>query len=254
MTQQKQLASSGALNGPQEQHYYDLYGMLRLPNRSPTSESDTFDDIDSKLDKHRRLYDFFEEKVAALDLASLAVAHSSQYLPDQFDKNHRLVPVRKVDSAAIIDCTMPAGIETNYERASGSPFLDTKLAIGLTYNNILGAVGGASIGLTGSLVIKQLQGVNTADPTVKSGYQGAVRAGLMSGLAWRETLVRAWEHIAYRMQLPEVQIQSAANNSYRTRVPLKRLIQSYDAVASRMGYTHNPKTQDFHKTFAGYDV
>src|SRR5688572_14378725 len=200
--------------------------------------------------------------VTRLNIADFAVAQPGYDLsPDQLTEAYRLVPLEMVPACTskgrpTKECRVPVGVESNYNVAGGTPYLDTRLGLGLVYNGVLGAVGGAEVSPVSALTIVQLQGVNTADPKTSSRYQGSVRGGLMAGLAWHDTLVRAWEYIASNLQLPLVEIQGATKNAWvqRGKVPKERLMAHYDSVAERMSYTYDPKTKNWQKPPSDSDL
>ncbi len=215
------------------------------------------DALKSLIDQ-QRLAELLLGNAACLNIADFAVVQPGYDLPVRVAESYRLAPLIMVPACTprgrpTRECSVPAGVESNYKVAGGTPYLDTRLGLGLVYNGILGAVGGAEVSPTRALTITQLQGVNTADPRTGSRYQGSVRGGLMAGLAWHDTLVRAWEYIAINLQLPLIEIQGASKNAWvqRGNVPKERLMAHYDSVAERMSYTYDPKTENWQKSLFG---
>lgn len=190
------------------------------------------------------------ETVSLFDVYDHAAIQPGHKPPDQLNRDYRLVALEMVP--AYVNgkrgraCKIPEGVESNYKTAGGTPYLDTTYGIGLVYHDRLGAVSSARIAGKGLLIV-QLQGVNTADPNARSSRHGAVRSGLYSGLAWHETLVHVWEHVAREIELPYLDIQSAANNEWKAKIPMERLIAHYDDVADRMSYLYDPETHDWRK-------
>ncbi|OGL38937.1 hypothetical protein A3J32_00230 [Candidatus Saccharibacteria bacterium RIFCSPLOWO2_02_FULL_46_7] len=133
------------------------------------------------------------------------------------------------------------------------PYLDTGLAIGLTFKGRLSAVAGAGINRDEkALQIKQIQGTVVVDREEcaneaerRSRYK---MSGLHGGILWRDTLVEAWIEIARRLGIELVQIRGAANNGYRTEVRKDRLIKGYDIVAYRMGFQYDEETLNWFRT------
>mgnify|MGYP001079257727 CR=1 FL=1 len=103
-------------------------------------------------------------------------------------------------------------------------------------------MAGAAISENGLLVVKQNQCVNTADKS----REGMNKTGLRNGMAWRHTLVRAWEHIA-ELHDTGVMIQGEANNYWRAIVPEGQLYAAYDQVAHDLGYVFNVADKNWYQ-------
>lgn len=191
-----------------------------------------------------QLRELFASDLEGVSLPGIAIAFPKCRLPKRLRTDFRLVPVIRnpTSTKAIKRVGVPEDVKTNYGYEGGSPFLDTSFAIGLVYRGTLSAVAGAAIAKNGLLVVKQNQCVNTADRS----REGMNKTGLRNGMAWRHTLVRAWEHIA-ESHNKDVMIQGAANNSWRNTVPQSQLYTAYDNVASDLGYTFNPADKNWYQ-------
>ncbi|GEM_PF-2866486 len=187
-----------------------------------------------------RLMRNFEDLVDNLDVADLAVVSHNRSEIRDLDK-FRFAPIessysnynsRSIESAGFF-VKLPQGVHCNYD-VKGKPYLDTRKALGLVYDDHLIAVGAAGVSLTGNtLLIKQLQdvtGVHKNMSTKKEYYS----TGLHNGMDWRQTLVRGWEQVATELGMPSVTIQGYMNSRWE---PVReRGYPSYDGVAAQMGY------------------
>ncbi|HEX8762506.1 MAG TPA: hypothetical protein VF733_01990 [Candidatus Saccharimonadales bacterium] len=248
----------------------------RLQAHEPLEQEPMNDELRFYLERMKKTEQLKEAlgTIGLWDIHDLAITQPGSELPDCMSESYRFVALEMVPASIngrpTSVCEIPDGIESNYKTAGGTPFLDGTYAIGLVYNDILGAVGAAKINFRATgFMITQLQGVNTGDPHTKSRYQGSVRGGLMNGLAWRDTLVRSWEYASRQIEgLTQIEIQGAANNDWKLmpssekpanqdtkaankkrqrRVPPERLVKHYDNVAERMSYVYDPETRNWRK-------
>ena len=112
------------------------------------------------------------------------------------------------------------------------PYLDTRQAIGLVYEDYLIAVGGAGIDAHGRIFIRQLQDITGIHKDQGRAYY---KTGLHNGFYWRDTLVRCWEEIGAGLGCPAVIIQSDNNNEWDTVRNAGG--HAYDNTARRLGYS-----------------
>lgn len=139
---------------------------------------------------------------------------------------------------------IPEGIETNYQRPEGPPYIDASYAIGLVYRDGLRAVAAGYVTDQAALKIIQIQCVDTVRRPLEQKYV----TGLHGGFLWRDTLVSAWEEVGRQIGVRQGQIPDAAHHPWKFSGELKRFEVGYDEVAVRMGYHHVPAAQSWQKS------
>jgi|GEM_PF-1714064 len=195
----------------------------------------------------RTFTDKVEAIVTGLSLVDLLVLQPGRNVPKSIDEYlltllKPCVPNGNKSSYLTgTRCIAVPHVKTQYRAEGKKPYMDTKFAIGLAYRGTLAAIAGATLnGDEDGLFVRQLQAVNTA-PVLKSKFE----TGLHAGFYWRDTLVQAWSAVGQKLDLPNMTIQAAKNNSWihdyaePTHAPerRRRFIEGYDNVAERMGYT-----------------
>lgn len=135
----------------------------------------------------------------------------------------------------------PTGVTYNCGYPGRKPYLDSSVAIGLTYRSELVAVASAHGTPEGNLRIIQVQGVSEKANSPKTRY----KSGLHGGFLWRDTLVQAWLEIGRQLSVQAVELQGAANNRWRARLSRAALETGYDKVAQRLGFTYNSSTENW---------
>ncbi len=196
-----------------------------------------------------RINDHFPEIVDGLVLPDLAVVSKTRDDIRDLDK-FRLIPLIPNYNALNhpsmdpigYDVKLPRNVTCNYE-LSHRPYLDTRNALGLVYDDRLIAVAGAGIRrYDQTLLIKQIQdvsGVTKLLATKKEFYS----TGLHNGMDWRQTLVRGWEQIAVDLGLNKIAIQGHKNSHWSA--VQDNGYAAYDGVAAAMGYI--PKSNNWTK-------
>ncbi len=165
--------------------------------------------------------------------------------PDRF----RLVPVigseslRSTICAAEFSVNAPRDVHMTYSGSrSGRPYLDTRQAVGLAYDQHLVALAAAGITNSGILSIRQIQDVSGVS---RQDGRAHYKTGLYNGFLWRDALVKCWENIGSAIGATTIGVQSHSNSYWE-------LVRShgkagYDEVAVRMGYTQSATTKDWLK-------
>lgn len=132
--------------------------------------------------------------------------------------------------------TMPTDVGCDLR---DGPFLDTNIAIGLSYRKMLIGLAAGALMRPDVLQIAQIQATVAKD----LNPQELRRSGLFSGFYWRDTLVDAWIGLAQHLDIGAVEVQSSAQNIWaintRGEDSVARIAQfaaNYDAVAQRMGF------------------
>ncbi|MGB4759052.1 MAG: hypothetical protein WBP26_03260 [Candidatus Saccharimonadales bacterium] len=191
----------------------------------------------------------FDEQCAALSVEACTVP-----MPDQPSKplqDYGFVALRlsaelghQFDSEGHFGFVedFPEGVTFYPGQAWNRVFFDAGTAIGLTHQSRLLAVGAAGINMSGDLLIKQLQDVTGVRRFVRDPDGGShrvrnkeyYRTGLHSGFLWRDTLVRAWRHVAeMQPSKPFVHLRSNENSPWPNVIDAGGY--GYDDVAQRNG-------------------
>lgn len=187
----------------------------------------------------------FEKAVDTIDLASVLHLAEDRTKPPRTIDRYALVPITGEHETtqslrtASVHVKLPSGVTCNYRQEGLPPYLDTSLAVGLTYDDIVVAIASAGIDAAG-LTIKQLQATILKDMDRKQRYG----TGLYSGILWRDTLVEAWCDISRQLGLGSVTLEGAANNEWikvrgftnESGVVYPTRTDAYDDVAERMGF------------------
>lgn len=213
-------------------------------------------DMHTRTPKEEQLMAHFPAMLAAIsftDVTRMAVNERGQYrqLPRTINR-YNLVPITptnlrtaRTTIPAAHHCQVPKGVFLEYPgHHTRRPYMDTRIGIGLTYDERLVAVGGACLreveldDTTTELVdIWQLQAVHAAPLTPeKRDYS----TGLHAGILWRDTLVESWAVIGRQLSLSHIAIRSSANNPWNCDSYQERFWQGYDAVAERLGFMQQP--------------
>lgn len=217
----------------------------------------------------RRLICMFEVIINNVDFSDYIVPHGNMEVGDIDLSKFGLVPLigrgtlRTGGSSAVPsgrDYDLPrrvTGLYSDGTEDSHKPYLDTGIALGLTYreDRLFSRSSGlrAIMGICGNefdqFEIRQLQAVdNVSGPQVP---------GLNNGFKWRDSLVSLGDHVAAEAGAGEIVIQSAENNEYLKKLSpgsddyIKRktsLKIGYDRVAKRMGYTKDSRTGNWVKS------
>jgi hypothetical protein len=186
---------------------------------------------------------FLPQLVGRLSLKDIAVASTDKSLQNRriHDiEGYGLVPIlpafRSSDSTTITghNIRLPRKIHLSYPSINGTPYLDTRQAIGLTYNDSLIAVAGIAVPSYKdpySLQIRQLQDVTG----IKKGDENYYRTGLQQGLDWKKTCIRACENIGFIIGSENIEIQSSTNSPW-AHIRNRMGMNTYDNVAMSMGY------------------
>ncbi len=190
----------------------------------------------------------FDTALGRVDLAQVAVHNGEK--PIHRMEAFSLIPVistvgnqREIDIKAGYSVTLPHDVVSTYEGDDGTPYVDAAQAIGLTYDNRLIAIAGATVDVDGNILIVQIQDVSNVRKS-KAG-KAYYKTGLHNGLQWRDTLVRAWESVAEHVGANGVVIQSNGNNDWsKVREAGSR---GYDDVAQRMGYVFDETSKNWVK-------
>ncbi len=142
-------------------------------------------------------------------------------------------------------CEVPQGHIVDY-KSSSTPCMDTMVAAGLSYKNVVVAMAAAGIPEDDPLRLRivQMQGLvnKTAQPQYAEGLRG--------GFYWRPTLVHVWAEMARRLSIPLLEVQTATKNHwYPKEAPHSdkavRMHESLDGVAEGLGFWQNPDTKDW---------
>lgn len=178
----------------------------------------------------------FEKHLREIPFASVVEPLDDRTVshPDKF----RFIPIissralRSTLCAAKYQNNTPPDILTTYrDSPTGRPYLDTRQAIGLTYDNHLIALAAAGIAKSGVLSVRQIQDVSGIS---REDRRAHFKTGLYNGFAWRDTLVREWEHIGIALGATAISVQSHINNYW---APVREHGKAgYDDVAKRLGY------------------
>lgn len=205
-------------------------------------------------EEHHLQHDF-TELVAGLSLASLAVTMPNRSLPKTIDR-YRLVALQsqvRFARHSATPCgysyTLPEGTTTPEQtgnKARDGIYLDTGLAIGLVYDGVLRAVGGAAVVGPMRVEVRQLQSAKPSTAEAADS-KGRFRSGLHAGFYWRDTLVNAWLNIASKVNVDTVDIQSAGNNGWLNAQRNQQFVEGYDHVAQRLGFSLNLLTKNWQK-------
>lgn len=239
------------------------------PSYINTRQGATFEQPQQLVERPSPLHDSlvagFEGMVATMSLANVAMSNAES--PIKHLERFRLVPISATDThpwnySAGRTITMPSGVVCTYTLEK--PYIDAGYAIGLTYRHKstdperLAAVAAARIDPDGVLTVIQLQDVTKVskfievfqDPEAASGVglpkrtnPAYYRTGLQSGMAWRQTLVRAWEVIGEQIGVTAIAVQSNKNN--RWPAVQEAHGHGYDNVAQTMGYIFDPITRNW---------
>lgn len=188
----------------------------------------------------------FEHLVDSMSVADFAVPVSER--PIKAIEAFSFIPVKsktqlkRTYQSAGYSVNVRPGVRTTYE-GNGVPYLDAAQAVGLVYEGRLIAVAAAGVQDDGNLIIVQIQDVSG----VRKSRAGKdfYKTGLHNGMAWRETLVTTWEHIATQIGANRVIIQSNQNNRWDAVKGANG--KGYDDLAQRMGYVLDPSTNNWVK-------
>lgn len=227
-----------------------------LPTGSSYGYEDfTFSTTDPQL--HRSDQEFllrhsFSEYVSRISLREIAVPSSDQDIRnlDSFG----LTPITPLLPSLPTLTAAGGGIKFEEEGIKIHPqneiFLDTRQAIGLTFNETVIAVAGAGID-EGSLKIVQIQDATGVRKPTKEEIEYGIskkpyyKTGLHEGMLWRDTLVQAWEIVGGFLNVPKIVIQSNENNTWGDVRNSGN--KGYNDVAERMKYAFDPYTKNWIK-------
>lgn len=179
------------------------------PQNGPLPEGARSPEAMQRPVQEERLVGYFEDLLAWHPVEAHIVAAPTGVVGPG---HYRFTPLVNQDtkiSLFVSEFTPPTDPSVAY--AGFGPYLDTRQAIGLVYDDMLIGVGGAGVDMAGRLTIVQLQNVSGIN---RSDGRRFYRAGFHSGLLWRETLVPAWEAIARDIGADAVVIQSHQNNRW----------------------------------------
>ena len=196
-----------------------------------------------------RLEEIFEETVVSLNLPGLAAPLPGRPLPRSIGRfrfvpiqgGYKLGPMHNM-TAAGYGCTVPEGIQMTYTNNGytgnhGKPYIDTRNAIGLVYDDWLVAVAGAGVEEDGNLKIIQIQDVTSCraplDRSDRQAMRERYKTGLYDGLDWAATLIRAWGEVATNCGCPQLVVRSGRNDSH-PQVNEIGTHPAYDDAAQRL--------------------
>jgi hypothetical protein len=190
----------------------------------------------------QRLAETIEGIVADLPLPELLALQPERDIPKSIGQ-YSLTLVKAKSPLIKVSAGCPGfnnmittpGVRVRYDEVDGTPFLENKFAIGLVYRDTLAAVGGARLGNNeNGFFVTQLQAVNTAP-----GLKHRFATGLFAGFYWPDTLINTWSAAGEQLDLPNMTVQGASNNTWARGahlMRLKRFIETYDHAAQRLGY------------------
>ncbi|MFT4310134.1 MAG: hypothetical protein ACMXYC_00720 [Candidatus Woesearchaeota archaeon] len=166
--------------------------------------------------------------------------HLDRYIPDRSCSLFGVQGLR-VEGEALVGWNHEWG-ELSIDPFFYEIFLDTPLAVGLTFKQHPLAVCGFFAHSQDMLFIKQIQGIQRQK--IQQGYVSPVTPSEgFSLLDFRKTLVGIVEDIALQAGYTTVGIQCGDQNEYtkehRGKIPLdvKRSRNIYDKTAQRLGYS-----------------
>lgn len=198
----------------------------------------------------------FEQMVGTLDLADFVVAHD------------RSKAVRHLNRFRLVPFELPAGhafgpldenvLENNAcfstftdEWGNTTPYLDAPRAISLAYGEdypqrIIAISAARYIPVEDVYIIEQIQDVTSVRKQLINGRSNREygKTGLLNGMDWRATLIAAWQEVAYQHPYAKRLIVRSHNNVQWPSVK-KHGYHAYDAVAQRMGFAQNYRTNDW---------
>jgi hypothetical protein len=179
--------------------------------------------------QEERLVGYFEDFLATHSIEATMVTGPTKVAHLERFRFTPLVNTATKISLFLSEYIQPYDASVRY--AGFGPYLDTRQAIGLVYDDMLVGVSGAGVDTEGRLFIVQLQDVSGLQ---KKDGRDFYKSGLHNGLLWRDTLVAAWEAIAQDIGIDTVIIQSHKNS--RWEKVREEGHHAYDAIAQRMHY------------------
>jgi len=190
----------------------------------------------------QRLAETIQDIVAELPLPELLALQPERNIPRSIGE-YSLTIVRAKSPLIRTSAGCPGfnnvvttpGVKVRYDTKDGQPFLDSKFAIGLVYRDTLAAIGSAQLDAhENGFLVTQLQAVNTAP-----GLRDRFATGLFAGFYWPDTLINAWSATGEALDLPDMTVLGAKNNTWtRGAHPMRltRFVETYDHAAQRLGF------------------